>query len=220
MGLQSEILKQIDAVLEKYRQLRASSQYSDCSDQPDDEVTSLTTLMCDTINRFAPVTSQYAESMKVMVKKYGVENTYLIPRIAGVLKALHDAYCAGYLSTVAELIHADVFADFIEMAEHLLAEGYKDPAAVVVGSTLEEHLRRLCARNGIAPDVAGRPKKADQMNAELTSKSVYSKLDQKSITAWLDLRNKAAHGEYGEYSKDQVAILIQGVRDFMTRVPA
>jgi hypothetical protein len=28
------------------------------------------------------------------------------------------------------LITAEVFADFIEMAEHLLETGYKDPAAV------------------------------------------------------------------------------------------
>ena len=106
------------------------------------------------------------------------------------------------------------------MADHLLSEEYKDAGAVITGSTLEEHLRQLCVKNGIATDTAGRPKKADTLNAELAAQSVYSKLDQKSITAWLDLRNKAAHGKYGEYSKEQVALLIQGVRDFMARVPA
>ncbi len=35
------------------------------------------------------------------------------------------------------------------MAEYLLKEGYKDPAAVITGSTLEEHLRKLCIKNGI-----------------------------------------------------------------------
>lgn len=220
MVLQAEILKQIDAVLEMHRQLRSRSQYDDCSDQPAEKVTSLATLMSDTINRFAPASSQYVESMKAMVKKYGVENAYVVPHIAGILKALRAAYDAGYLASVEQLIHADVFADFVEMAEHLLTENYKDPAAVVIGSTLEEHLRKLCTKNGIAPDLAGRPKKADQLNADLAGQSVYSKLDQKSITAWLDLRNKAAHGKYGEYSKDQVALLIQGIRDFMARVPA
>ena len=106
------------------------------------------------------------------------------------------------------------------MAEHLLSEGYKDAAAVIIGSTLEEHLRKLCVKNGIPLDAAERPKKADALNAELAVQSVYSKLDQKSITAWLDLRNKAAHGKYGEYSKEQVGLLIQGVRDFMARLPA
>jgi hypothetical protein len=88
---------------------------------------------------------------------------------------------------------------------------------VITGSVLEEHLRQLCTKYSISVTVAGKAKKADLMNAELASGSAYSKLDQKSITAWLDLRNKAAHGKYGEYSKDQVVLLIQGIRDFMAR---
>jgi hypothetical protein len=46
------------------------------------------------------------------------------------------------------------------------------------------------------------------------------KMDQKNVTAWLDLRNKAAHGHYEQYQKEQVALLISGVRDFITRNPA
>ena len=34
----------------------------------------------------------------------------------------------------------------------------------------------------------------DKMNSDLCGASIYEKLDQKNITAWLDLRNKAAHG--------------------------
>jgi len=101
-----------------------------------------------------------------------------------------------------------------------MSEGYKDAAAVILGSVLEEHLRQLCAKTGIAVEQKGKPKKADLLNSELAGQSVYSKLDQKSITAWLDLRNKAAHGNYGDYSLDQVGLLLQGVRDFMARIPA
>jgi hypothetical protein len=56
------------------------------------------------------------------------------------------------------------------------------------------------------------------MNADLTKQGVYGKLDQKNITAWLDLRNKAAHGLYDEYSKEQVVLLLASVRDFIARV--
>jgi hypothetical protein len=44
-----------------------------------------------------------------------------------------------------------------------------------------------------------------------------NKLDQKNVTAWLDLRNKAAHGKYTEYQKDQVELMMQGVTQFMAR---
>ena len=49
---------------------------------------------------------------------------------------------------------------------------------------------------------------------------VYEKLDQKNVTAWLDLRNKAAHGEYEKYGGPQVGLMIAGIRDFLTRHPA
>lgn len=64
------------------------------------------------------------------------------------------------------------------------------------------------------------PKKADLLNSELAAGNTYSKLDQKNITAWLDLRNKAAHGKYAEYTPEQVGLLIAGIRDFLTRNPA
>ena len=220
MALQAEVLKQIDAVLGEHRNLRSRSKYDDCSDQPAVNVTALITSMADTINRFAPPGSQYIQSLKAILKNSGVENAYTVPHIAGVLNALRTAYDSGYIQTVAELIHADVFTDFLEMAEYLLSEGDKDPAAVVIGSVLEEHLRQLCVKSGITITAGGRTKKAEQLNTDLSGQGAYSKLDQKSVTAWLDLRNKAAHGKYGEYSKEQVAFLSQGVRDFMTRVPA
>jgi hypothetical protein len=117
------------------------------------------------------------------------------------------------------------FVDFSEI-DFLLSEGHKDAAAVMCGSELEKHLRKLCVSNGI--DVflpagsAGelQPKRAERLNAELASINVYGKLDQKHITSWLDLRNKAAHGDYHEYNAEQVSLMIQGVREFVTRYPA
>ena len=44
-----------------------------------------------------------------------------------------------------------------------------------------------------------------------------NKLDQKNVTAWLDLRNKAAHGNYGEYNQQQVEFMLHAVTEFMTR---
>ena len=139
----------------------------------------------------------------------------------GMLQALRNDYESGYLQSVVELAHADIFADFLDMAEYLLQQGYKDPAAVVTGSVLEAHLRKLCDKHGIPTVKAdGKPKTADAFNSELASANIYSKLDQKSVTAWQDLRNKAAHGEYSEYAQEQVVLMIQGVRDFASRYSA
>jgi hypothetical protein len=138
----------------------------------------------------------------------------------GELTTLRAEARPACISSVAR-IHADVFSDFLEMAAHLLEERYKDPAAVLAGSVLEEHLRKLCDKNGVPTvDAAAKPLKADQLNADLKKANVYTGLDQKSVTAWLDLRNKAAHGKYGEYVHSHVEQMISGVRDFLTRNPA
>ncbi len=152
--------------------------------------------------------------------KFGETNCYNVQLLAGILQALRADYEAGYLKTIEELIHADIFSGFLEMASYLLAEGFKDPAAVIVGGVLEEHIRKLCCKHGITITSNSRPKKADAMNAELAGAGVLSKLDQKNVTAWLDLRNKSAHGKYTEYTQQQVELFLQSIQDFLTRVPA
>ena len=222
MALPTErVVEQINSILGMYTDLRSRSEREDCRDQPTAETSKLLTLMCDAVRRFAPEGSEYILSMEGHLKNVGGYNASAIPYLKGILTALHDAYDAGYMATVTELVHADIFSDFLQMAQYLQSEGYKDAAAVISGSVLEEHLRKLSVKHGIAAERPhGRPVKADSLNNELASRSAYSKLDQKSITAWLDLRNKAAHGRYDEYTTDQVDLLIRNVRNFLARVRA
>jgi len=134
----------------------------------------------------------------------------------GIIKSAKDDYESGFSQEIRELITADVFDDFLEQAEHLLAENYKGPSAVVVGCVLEDTLRKLCAKSGIA--LSARPK-LDIMNADLVKKGVYNKLKQKSIIMWADLRNKAAHGKWTEFTDGDVEDMLRGVRRFVTDHP-
>lgn len=139
-----------------------------------------------------------------------------------ILKSIKDEISGGWLFSIKKLVSAEIFSDFIEMAQHLLSQGYKDPAAVITGSVLEEHLRQLAISNGVDIEIEAeggmRPKKTDRLNSDLSKAEVYSKLDQKAVTMWLDLRNKAAHGQYQEYTLDQVSNMMQSVLEFMVRV--
>lgn len=75
--------------------------------------------------------------------------------------------------------------------------------------------------NALAIEKAdGTPKKADALNSELAAAETYNKLQQKSVTAWLGLRNSAAHGKYTDYGDAHVAALIRDVREFLIRLPA
>jgi hypothetical protein len=91
----------------------------------------------------------------------------------------------------------------------------------MIGSVLEGHMRQLCQKYDIPVKVEkdGKliPEKADKLNHSLVKAEVYNKLDMKQVTAWLDLRNKAAHGNYNEYENDQVNLMLKGVMDFVAR---
>lgn len=139
-----------------------------------------------------------------------------------ILQSIRSEIAGGWIFTFKGLVAAELFADFLDMASHLLENRYKDSAAVMIGAVLEEHIRQLCIKHDLAVDEEkdGKmiPKRADRLNADLAKAEVYSKLDQKQITAWLDLRNNAAHGKYGEYAAQQVKQFHSGVIEFMARV--
>lgn len=140
------------------------------------------------------------------------KNYYAIKRMLGILKAAKDDYENGYLFDTRVLIQAEVFDEFLEQAEHLFANGYHESAAVVAGAVLEDGLRKLCNRRGVPL-----PAKAtiDPMNVALAKDGAYSSLVQKRITALADLRNKAAHGKWSEFSKEDVKDMLAQVRLFM-----
>ena len=151
---------------------------------------------------------------------WGATNSTCLEYLTGILAALRSDVDGDYLQSLAELIRADLFSDFLSMAEYLLDGGYKEAAAVLIGGVLEEQLRSLAIKSGVPATVGSRPIKVDQLNADLARANVYSVLYQKNVTAWLDLRNKAAHGKHAEYTKEQVVLMLQGVQDFAARFPA
>lgn len=53
------------------------------------------------------------------------------------------------------------------------------------------------------------------MNVELCKARAYNIAKQKQITAWADLRNKAAHGEWNAYTEPDVRDLLAGVKRFI-----
>jgi hypothetical protein len=130
----------------------------------------------------------------------------------GTLRAATEDYEQGFLFDTRTLIEAEVLDDFLEQSEHLLGSGYYQPAAVVIGSVLEDGLRKFCVRYEIPLSV--KPK-LDTMNAELARKGVYNKLTQKRIMMLADIRNKAAHGEWDKFTKSDVEDMLRGVRQFM-----
>src|SRR5258708_27004361 len=176
------------------------------------------------IERIAGPDSFYAKHTYHYIEIYQANESLTAANLVGVMQALRNDVADGFLKSVRELVHGELFSDFLDMADFLLSEGYKDAAAVMGGGVLVSHLRQLCIKHSVDLEVTlgndSRVKKSNQLNADLAKQKVYSLLDQKQVTAWLDLRNKAAHAKYGEYTKEQVVLMLQGIRNFIARCSA
>jgi hypothetical protein len=218
---ESEVaVAQIQQVLSDYRSSIRTYAYGETG-IPDEEAPTLLARAEATIERLAPVGSSYRKSMERSISQWGGARHEILKDAVGVLEALHSDFVDGYLVTLPALIHGQVFSDFLEMASHLLESHYKDAAAVIAGSTLESHLRELAKQAGVkTEDENGRLVKADGLNGSLTKEGAYDKTEQKQVTAWLGIRNDAAHGNYAAYDQPRVALMIDGIREFMRRNPA
>ena len=220
-----EIVKQLDEVLtETTNSLSVDLHKSKDEEfhQKYAEVTAALSLTAHTICRLAPQGDSFRDQFDQAAKRTS-PNDRLAWQL-GILRTMKFAYEKGYLQTIEELIHSDLFADFLSQAEYLHREGYKDPAAVLAGGVVEEHLRKLCAKLSIAPSYVDSKGKAqflmiEAMNQELYKQKVYGKTELAQLTLWSAIRNSAAHGKYGDYTADQVELMIQGVRLFLARFP-
>jgi hypothetical protein len=141
-------------------------------------------------------------------------DTKLLNNAQGVLLAAKVDFEKGSLFDTKQLIQAEVFSDFLEQATSLANAGYNGPAAVLAGAVLEDGLRKLSAKHSIT--LPPKPK-LDSMNAELAKAGAYNVLIQKQITANADIRNKAAHGKWNEFTAGDVQTMIAQVSDFMER---
>lgn len=130
----------------------------------------------------------------------------------GILISALELVKEGWLDTVEGLVSAEVFSDFLEMADHLISEGYVHAAASLTGAVLEDGLRRIAKKHGI-------PVKSkdgiDTLNKGLATGSVYNALVKKNVDAWRELRNSADHGKFTEYTKQDVVNMNSGVRQFL-----
>lgn len=165
------------------------------------------------LKRVFDVESDYYQSFKETVSSFSSFSNYAsVTQALSILKAAKADYENGNLFNTRILVQAEVFDDFLEQAEHLLKNGYYAPAAVIVGSILEDGLRTLCRRNTVAVAVNAT---IDPMNSGLAKAGVYNTLMQKKITALADIRNKAAHGKWNEFNDKDVDQMITQVRNFL-----
>lgn len=174
------------------------------------------------IRRYAPPGSPYEDDASELGRsdEFGNEG-WKAQQLTAIVHALRDDYSLGGLTAVQELVHADLFDDFLDMAAELLSKGFVGPAAALAGSVLEEHLRKLAAKHGVATvDAKGRSKSVETLSVDLRKGVAITEVQRKSVTAWYAQRNEGAHGRSENLVEADVERMIDGIRDFVARYPA
>jgi len=223
MTISKTLTDEITTLIRIGEELIAKAKGSD-SNLDDDigKAASWVTRTGEMIRRLYPADSQHLASYTTCVSDYNFNilhsNYYAhLSTVTGLLRGVQHELEQGLLSDIKQLLQADIFADFLEMAEHLLKENYKDASAVIIGSVLEDTLRKLAVANGLPTSKGGKPLTIDPLNVALAKGGVYNKLVQKQITSWADLRNEAAHGHYDKYDGNQVEMMLLFTQDFCSR---
>jgi len=185
-----------------------------------EELTSLASRAGQLIRRLYGPSSQYQENLDRVLKVEHFSSMHSnywrhVSELVGIIRGIQSDIRTGLIEDFRALVQAEVFADFLEMAEHLLDTGYKDPAAVLLGAVLEDTLRKLADRNCIpTADSNGKALTLDPLNVALAKAGVYGPLVQKQITSWANLRNDAAHGHFAKYDHEHVLQMLLFVQKF------
>ena len=129
-----------------------------------------------------------------------------------ILRAVVEDVEQGFIETVRQLITAEVFSDFFEQATYLLENGYTAPAASLAGAVLENGFRSIASSNGV--QVRTRDD-LSSLNGRIASKGIYNRLVQKKVSVWIDVRNAADHGQFDDFSDQDVKELIKGAQSLL-----
>lgn len=150
-------------------------------------------------------------------------NTIAYNRGLAYLRGIRSDLEAGILNDLRLEIEAEISTDYMGQAEQLLTEGQSGqydhvPAAVLAGAVLEKGLRTLCIKQ-TSPlplfDEKGSPLMMNRLIDNLRKVGAFNELKAKQLRAWADIRNKAAHGEFSEFSRSDVETMIGGISNFL-----
>jgi hypothetical protein len=131
---------------------------------------------------------------------------------SGILRAAQAEISYGTLPGIEALYSAEIFEDFLSMAEHLLDQKYFAVVPSLVGAVLEDGLRKITKRKGLTvkvdDSIAG-------LNGRLFDAKTYSPLVRRKIEVWNSIRNNADHGKFEENTEQDVGQMLEGVRGFL-----
>jgi hypothetical protein len=127
--------------------------------------------------------SQHFKEFEASESQGWATNLANFRRMRAVFEAAREDFEGGYLTSVHDLVRAEVFGSELEQATELLKSGYGLAAAVIAGVVLETAIRDLCTRNQIQRGKLDKSKRPE-------FPSGMSPASRPSIPSWEFLRKR------------------------------
>ncbi len=133
--IQQLLLDDLKRKISEVNTLRGRAMYDDLSDQPAQVIFHALSGLRAAVSRIAGVNSTYVRHVEEILK-FDDFVGFRLGMLQGVAQGLLEDANNGMLTSLEELIHADIFASFLEMADQLVSIGYMDEAAVIAGCSV------------------------------------------------------------------------------------
>ncbi len=215
---QKLILNELDGILEKYRELSGMDNGRPSSGT---DMIALINKAVSAVKRITGSESDYTLAITAIAEeKEGQPGGTAM--VFGVVKALRDDIRQGRYSPAPDPVYFDphAFVGFLNVAMNQLSRGDIRAAAVLAGSTLETHLRKMAARSGLEiEDAAGNILPVSGVITALVGTEALGAEEKERVDVWLGIRETASTDGADLLSEDQVRTMIAGINAFLTRNP-
>ena len=189
MNLETDILSQIDRLLEKARKEQSRGLGVN-----DAEISFAVTNLLDRIyGPHSPQLRQMEEARRQVYEMETYEHTkrnLVISNLCGYLRALKSDVEEGRVN-IQSKIRSEILGDLLALALETLNAGEKDVAAVLACAALEDALKRYASDLGLEVQ----DKEMSEVVNALKSKGVIRKPQGKVLDGYVQIRNKAFHAE-------------------------
>ncbi len=145
-------------------------------------------------------------------------------RALGILEAAKDEINGEWLTTTRGKLAKDMLSNILRHAQTQRDAKNLRASVLICGAVIDEFLRRICLKEGIAlvnEQMQNKPamKKALQLTGEAYKKKVYDRTINKQFITWIELFNEQSGENSTPPEEKRVDKMLKEIRKLLTTIP-
>lgn len=166
------------------------------------------------IQQVAPPGSFYTAELQRIVENEQLKGGFprsSVEKLLGLLQSVQLEAQAGLLARLEDQVVATAFDDFLDHAAHYHKAGKVKEAAVLASAVLEDTVKRIAKKVGVAADGYS----LEPLIDELTKQGIFSAVRAKRLKSYAAVRNHALHAEWDKLDIKDVGAQLSGLQELL-----